>query len=62
MSLFISFFFSEMQQLPTFQVVHVDMCPCPFYKCFAVSKPKLNNKQQLYLYLQVFVEEVISNN
>jgi len=45
--------FTEMQQLSTFQIVHVDMCPHPFYKCFAVSKPKLNNN------LQLFVEQVI---
>lgn len=59
MSLFTSFFFNEVQQLSTFQDVSMDMCPCPFYKCFAVSNPKLKNKQQLYLHLQVFVEEVI---
>lgn len=33
-----------MQQLPIFQVVHVDMYPGAFYKYFAVLKPKLNYK------------------
>lgn len=46
-----------MQQLSAIQVVHVDMCP--FYKSFAVLKSKFIIKQQLFLHLQVFIEEVI---